>query len=52
MTGGKRLAEFSKSPQKKWAHAIYYNYQNAILRVDLAFVNYIGLSTQCTNISS
>jgi len=45
VTGGKRLAEFSKSPQKKWFPAIYYNYQNAILSVDLAFAHYVGLST-------
>jgi len=27
VTGGKRFAEFSKSPQKKWATDIYYSYQ-------------------------
>ena len=52
MIGGKRFAEFSKSPQKKWATAIYYNHQKGILREDLTFVHYVVLSTQCTNISS
>jgi len=52
LTGEKGLAQFSKNPQKKRGPVIYYNYQNTILIVHLAVVHYVGLSTQCTNISN